>query len=549
MVKSPRLEPGPHTRADCRGSVVFAVYAPIGTDPLLSRHPLAQQPPIEKHPMTQALRAVAACGVHVSALIDLYEDDTWLLEIPAGVRRKESILSTWKQDMSAPQALAGFLRRTHARFPQSTPVLAIEGHGGAFVPDIDFNRLTPSSATRVESTTPPTEVHWISNGGGATFGSGSDPSLPMNSPILPMNSPILPMNSPILPAGHLPMSTWALGEALRLAVDEYRVPRPALIHFNNCFNASFELLHTVEPWTSFATGYANYDFYTAGAAYPAVFQWLQSQGSATTEDLARRFAEANRDTIHGVPDQPSIGSTVALRRMKRIAAAIDLVASKLVDDLRAPLVADRDKARGAVRAAAVASQHYDTAPGFALGVPDQFMDLASFALALEASYPGHAVRAEAATLAKALDGLWVYGDKDRPYIDPNVEWNFSDQRLGLNIFFPDPDLRGHWDWRSPYYLSGRVDAKKPPPHRHIVPFLTDRAGKRPPWVEFIIAYHETTRFEAFLAPKPFFFPLSGGARGYEPPPAPPDPPQRPGVNDDPGEGQTPGGAPPGRAAS
>lgn len=544
MAKSPQLQPGKHTRAECAGSVVFAVYAPIGTDPMLSRHPRAVQPSIKTHPLTQALRDVAACGVNVSALIDLYEDDTWLVEIPAGRPAKESILSTWKQDMSAPQSLAGFLRRTHACFPRSTPVLAIEGHGGAFLPDIDFNRLTPASTTRVTSTTPPTDLHWIGNGGGATFGSGSDPSLPMNSPILPMNSPILPMNSPILPAGHLPMSTWGLGEALRLAVKEHGVPPPALIHFNNCFNASVELLHTVSPWTDFATGYANYDYYTAGAAYPSVFQWLRSQsGSVTAEALARRFAEANRDAIQMQPNQPSIGATVPLRRMKPVATAIDRLAQELVKDLRAPVLAERERARAAVRAAAVASQHYDTEPGFALEVPDQFMDLASFALALALSYPGAAVVQAAGLLANALKGFWVYGIKDKPYLDPNVQWDFSDPRLGLNIFFPDPDLRGLWDWRSPYYLSGRVDPKQPPAHRHVIPFLAERAGKQPPWVEFIIAYHETTRFRAFRAAKPFFFPLSGGAKGYEPPPAPPDPPLRPDPHGDPGSGQVPGSVP------
>jgi hypothetical protein len=540
MAKSPRLKPGRLTRPECAGSVVFAVYAPIGTDPLLSRHPRASQPPIETHPLTQALRDVAACGVNVSALIDLYEDDTWLVEIPARQPSNELIVSAWKQDMSAPQALAGFMRRAHARFPRSTPVLAIEGHGGAFVPDIDFNRLTPSSTTHIASTTPPTELHWIANGGGTTFGSGSDPSLPMSSPVLPMSSPVLPMSSPVLPAGRMPMSTWGLGEALRLAVKEHGVPHPALIHFNNCFNASVELLHTVSPWTEFATGYANYDFYTAGAAYPSVCQWLQSQsGGVTIEALARRFAEANRDAIQAQPNQPSIGAAVpAGGRMKSIAAAIDRLAQELVKDLRAATLAAREQARTAVRSAAVASQHYDTEPGFALEVPDQFMDVASFALTLASSYPGAAVVQAANALASALKGLWVYGAKDKPYMDPSVEWNFTDQRLGLNIFFPDPDLRGLWDWRSPYYLSGRVDPNQPPAHRHVIPFLAERAGKRPPWVEFIVAYHETTPFRAFLAAKPFFFPLAGGARGYQPPPSPPDPPLRPGAQDGQGDDQT-----------
>ena len=533
MAKSPQLKPGRHTRPECAGSVVFAVYAPIGTDPLLSRHPLAAQASIKTHPLTQALRGVAACGVNVSALIDLYEDDTWLVEIPAGRPAKELIVSAWKQDMSAPQSLAGFLRRAHARFPRSTPVLAIEGHGGAFVPDIDFNRLTPSSTTKATSTVPPTDLHWITNGGGTTFGSGTDPSLPMNSPVLPMNSPVLPMNSPVLPAGRLPLSTWGLGEALRLAVKEHGVPHPALIHFNNCFNASVELLHTASPWTEFATGYANYDFYTAGAAYPSVFQWLQSQsGGVTIEALARRFAEANRDAIQMQPNQPSTGATVPVSaRMKAIAAAIDKLAQELVNDLRAPTLAAREQARAAVRAAAVASQHYDTEPGFALEVPDQFMDIASFALALTSSYPGAAVVQAANALAAALKGFWVYGAKDKPYMDPSVQWDFTNQRLGLNIFFPDPDLRGLWDWRSPYYLSGRVDPNQPPAHRHVIPFLAQRGGKRPPWVEFIVAYHETTPFRAFLAAKPFFFPLAGGAKGYEAPPSPPDPPLRPGAQD------------------
>lgn len=526
MAKSPQLRPGRHARPECAGSVVFAVYAPIGTDPLLSRHPRPTQPTIDKHPLVKALRDVAAHGVNVSALIDLYEDFTWLVEIPAGRPLQASFASTWKQDMSQPQALAGFLRRVHARFPRSTPVLAIEGHGGAFLPDIDFNRLTPASTTRNESTHPASELHWTHNGGGATFGSGSDPSLPVNSPILPVNSPILPVNSPILPAGQLPMSTWAFGEALRLA-HAAKVPRPALIHFNNCFNASVELLHTVANWTAVATGYANYDFYTAGAAYPKVFGWLNSQVGATAHELAVQFARCNRDAIHAAPNQPSIGAAVRLERIKPLSAALDGLAALLIDDLRQGSLLEREAARQAVRKAAVSAQHYDTEPGFALEVPDQFMDVAGFAKALVGQYPREDVRKAAKSLLNAASGVWVYGDDDEPYMDRGTTWDFSDQDLGLNIFFPDPDLRGLWDWRSPYYLSGRVDPKKPPAHKHVIRFLAERAGgKRPPWVEFIVAYHETTPFRAFVAPRPFFFPLSGGEKTYQPPPAPPEPPVR-----------------------
>lgn len=539
MAKPPALQPGRHTRPECAGSVVFAVYAPLGSDPLLARHPAAKQPAIQQHPLVARLRDVAAQGVHVSALIDLYEDDTWLLEIPAGRPKQESLVSAWKQDMSAPQALAGFLRRVHARFPRSTTVLALEGHGGAFLPDIDFNRLTPASTTRDSSTNPPSDFYWTQNGGGGTFGSGTDPALPVNSPILPVNSPILPVNSPILPAGRMPMSTWALGEALRLAVKVGGVPRPALIHFNNCFNASYELLHTLAPWTDVATGYANYNFYTAGEAYPKVFGWLRSQGSASALALAERFAVENGIAARGtgVPtNQPSVGATVPLDRIRRAERDLNRMAEGLTTALRGPSGA---AARAAVRAAAIASQHYDTEPGPALEVPDQFMDLGAFARQLVASFPDAGVKNAAARVAAALAGLKVYGDQGRPYLDPNgaVRWDFAaPDTSGVNVFFPDPDLRGLWDWRSPYYLAGRVDPQRPPAHRHVIPFLAERpGGKRPPWVEFIVAYHETTPFRALLAAKPFFFPLADGGKNYVPPPQQPEPPLRPGTQDGPGQ--------------
>ena len=119
------------------------------------------------------------------------------------------------------------------------------------------------------------------------------------------------------------------------------------------------------PWTDFATGYANYDYYTAGAANPLAFRWLRSQpGSVTAEALARRFAEAN-PSDPDEPNQPSIGATVPLRRMKpaRQPSTGSRISSRRVP---APALAEREQARAAVRAAAVASQHYDTEPGFAL---------------------------------------------------------------------------------------------------------------------------------------------------------------------------------------
>ena len=101
------------------------------------------------------------------------------------------------------------------------------------------------------------------------------PVLPMGAPILPMGAPILPMGAPILPANHMPMSTWGLGQALKLAMDA-GVPKIAVIHFNNCFNMAVEVMHTVAPYADYAAGYANSNFFTAGQSYPAVFQRLRS---------------------------------------------------------------------------------------------------------------------------------------------------------------------------------------------------------------------------------------------------------------------------------
>ena len=63
--------------------LLFAVYAPFGTDPALSGFPDDKRKPIAQQPLLAHLRAVAAHGVNVAALIDLFDDDTWLVEIPA----------------------------------------------------------------------------------------------------------------------------------------------------------------------------------------------------------------------------------------------------------------------------------------------------------------------------------------------------------------------------------------------------------------------------------------------------------------------------------
>ena len=141
--------------------MVLAVYAPFGTDPTLSQYPNAAQTPVAQQALVRSLQLVAAEGANVCALIDLFEDDSYLVEIPAGQPKAITITSTWKQDMSTPQALAGFLRRTRQCFPGSTLVLALEGHGGGFVPDIDAARLTPTGVTHWSRGGSSGQVRWV----------------------------------------------------------------------------------------------------------------------------------------------------------------------------------------------------------------------------------------------------------------------------------------------------------------------------------------------------------------------------------------------------
>jgi hypothetical protein len=515
--------------------VVLAVYAPIGTDERLSRYPnpdpAAPIAPIHKQELVRALQKTAAEGVNVCALVDIFDDDTYLVEIPAFKPQAMNIVSAWKQDMSDRHALTGFLRRAHQRFPCQALVLAIEGHGGGFVPDLDPARITPETYSTVPGTDGlPHEVRWlqgrdlvslvaaqaaaprplsrqiispdfgVERGMAATRDDppgGEDPNQ--------IISPDLQIISPDLPVERLPMSTWAYGEALRAAI-KAGVPKPVVIHFNNCFNASVELLHTVAPYADYVTAYANYDFFLAGQAYPQVFKNLRLAGSATAEQLAKWFALETGKILDAKNNHPIIAGTLKLSRMKTVVAAIDTLALELTKALRAPGGA---AVRARIKAAAIAAQHYDTEPGFELRVPDQFVDIASFAIAIQAQFGPGPVDAAAAALQAALGNIWQFGDKDWPWMgnSPAIVYDFSDKRLGLNIFFPDPALEGRWDWRSPYYLSGRVDPKKPPAHRHVIPFLADLREQRPRWVEFIVEYHKETRFVGFFPARAPFFPI------------------------------------------
>jgi hypothetical protein len=507
MAPLPTLTPPARSRARADDSVVFTVYAPFGSDPTLSRYPADTQAAIAKQALVLALQAVAAEGANVSALIDLYEDDSWLVEIPAGQPKAITITSAWKQDMSAPQALAGFLRRTQQRFPCSTLVLAIEGHGGGFVPDIDPLRITPHSSTTWGGSAA-NHVRWVKTEGQTRV----EPE--PGSPALPVTSPELPVTSPELPASRLPMSTWALGEALRSAI-KAGVPKPAVIHFNNCFNASFELLHTVAPFADVATAYANYDFFTAGAAYPAVFKRLRLAGSATRLQLGQWFAAENGAILKAKKNHPTVGATVALATVRtKMAAALDALASTLLKALQT--ATNRPDVVNRIKLAATQAQHFDTDADNKLQVPDQFIDLGSFAVRLQTAFAGAPgagalVPAAAAALQATLAGTWQYGDWDRPWMDESQIWDFRNTTLGLNIFFPDPDLRGIWDWRSPYYLSGTLDPTQPPAQRHVIDFLKDAGSApsvtRPRWVAFIVEYHRGVPLVGFLPALAPVFPL------------------------------------------
>ncbi len=322
MKQLPRLHPLSPKQPDGTDSVVLAVYAPFGTDAILSRYPDSQVGiPIQRQVLVKALQRVAREGVHVSALIDLHDDDSYLVEIPALQPKAMRITSVWKQDMTSPRALAGFLRRTHAVNPCAAIALALEGHGAGYIPEIDAASLTP------EKTTSNGDYEW-------TFANDEVRLNPApGSPALPVFSSVLPVFSSVLPAVDLPLSTSGLASALRLS-QRQGVPKPAVIHFNNCFNMSVEHLHTVAPHADYATGYGNYNFFTSGTAYPLVFRRLRQAGIATREALAQWFADENGLMLRAKGNHPTIGGVVRLARLREIAQCIDALAGALLTALR-----------------------------------------------------------------------------------------------------------------------------------------------------------------------------------------------------------------------
>lgn len=462
--------------------VTLVVYAPFGTDAVLSSFPDGESEELAQHPLFRGLLQVAASGTHVVALVDLADDDTYLVEIPAGEPQAVQTTSRWKQDLACERTLAGLLRHARKLHPESALVLALEGHGAGFLPEIDRSQLGTRNLTQGGT------VEWhITQGGGV-------PLLPMGSPLLPMGSPLLPMGSPLLPVNHMPLSTWGLGEALRQA-QQAGVPKLAVIHFNNCFNMSVEVLHTVAPYADYATGYENYNFFTAGAAYPGVFRQLaQASGSATPQQLAEWFADGNQAILAAKGNHPTVGCVVQLARLQAIVERIDDLADALLAALRTSTPAQRPAIVQKIRGAIVRAQQFDANADMDLEAPDELTDIDSLAVELMATDFGpFKVQQAAAGLRDALKGIKRYGAADSPWTAAGEFWDFSAKNLAMNIFLPDPLLLGLWDWRSPYYLDVNPDPTLPRVQPHIIDFV-----KVTDWVDFIVEYHKGQPFKGLL---------------------------------------------------
>lgn len=455
--------------------VTLAVYAPFGSDAALTCYPDASPQPVQQHPLVQNLLQVCETGVHVTALIDLHGDDTYLIDIPALKPLSMQIASRWKQDMNSPRTLAGFLRRARQLRPETTLVLGLEGHGAGFLPELDRSQLSSRHVTGNGS------AQWRITGEQGT------PQNPDGSPLLPMGCPLLPMGCPLLPVNHLPLSTWGLGQALKDAQGTGR--KLGVLHFNNCFNMAVEVLHTVAPHADVATGYMNYNFFTAGETYAPAFAKLLAAGTASTAQFAQWLAEANRDLLASKSHHPTVGGVVQLARMAGIATAVDTLAKALTTALAGAGAAQRPGLVSAIRSALIKAQQYDTVGNARLDAPDELTDLCSLAEQLKV-FPSHPpVQAAAQALQGALAGIKAYGATGTPWTEPTITWDFSRPALAMNILCPDPLRRGLWDWRSPYYLQKAPSAAQP----QVIDFLKNTA-----WVDFLIEYHRDAPFKGLL---------------------------------------------------
>lgn len=461
----------------------FVVYAPFGTDAQLSSYQGAAT--VAGHPLFKALASIAKQGwANVCAYIDRVGDNTWYLQGAAGA---PALLrqSAGKQAMDDPHALADLLQRARQAFPNTMLVLALEGHGAGYLPQLDLTRLTMAAATDGGELGP---LRWRDTADGGSVVQGGDGARPLG-----MGSPLLPVGSPFVATNHRPLSTAALRLALQAGLGGSKL---AALHLNNCFNLSLELLDTVQPHARYATSYANYNFFTGGLRYPEVFR---PAGGAAPDaaTLARRFAEHNRGVLPAA-DHPTTGAAVTLARLPAVTQAFAALAASLSAALTAnpfdsPL---RRPVVEAIRQALRVARHYDTWDWTRLDAHDDLVDVLSLARALQNfSADRGAVAAAATALATALKPLplYRYGTAGWPWMiapadttppdpaRPGVLWNFEDPQLLLNVLCPDPVLEGWWDWRSAFYLQAT-----PTPYQPVLCEFMRKTG----WRQFILDYHE-----------------------------------------------------------
>lgn len=488
--------------SDCDGrrGITLAAYVPFGDDEQLSYYPEGESQQLMSHPIVCNLMKLVDLGVNVMAMIDRVGDETQLLEAIAGQAGNYRLTPIGKQQMQSPLTLAHFLRRAQQLQPQAALVLSIQGHGAGFLPQIDRRQMTVSRITNQG------RLAWNING-------DDSPALPAVSPMLPAVSPMLPAVSPMLPGGEMPMSTWELGEALRLA-GQSGVARLAVLHLNNCFNMSVELLHTVSPYARYATGYINYNFFTAADAYPWVFEQLRAAGgTASAGQLAAWFAKGNERVLAAKGHHPTVGASVDLSRMQDIAEKVDDLSDALLSALRSATPTERPNVVLRIAKAIADAQQLDTGGNFQLEVPDdQLTDLRTLAIRLQEHTFGAAPVVPAArALERALQGIFQYGAKDSPWVDTSLRWDFSRGDMAMNIYLPDPARRGIFDWRAPFYMNVNPDPNAAPVQPHVIEFL-----KITDWVDFLHEYHRDVKFVGFKAAKLPVFPAFNAKFGQTP---------------------------------
>ncbi len=465
--------------------LTLVIYASFGSDDLLSQYPNGQTQNVSEHPMVESCREVATLGVNVCLLIDRKDDDTHLVTIAA--HGDVVVTPQLKCEMSSPRCLRGLLDVADRKFPNSTFVLTMEGHGAGYFPEIDRSKLTVASLTNLSGTA----IEWRISPELIEPLRASD-----GQPALPMGEPMLPMGEPMLPASHAPISTWGVGAALRAYVAGRTSKRSniAVIHFNNCFNMSTELLHTVASCAQYAASYPSYNFFTAGLSYAATIKRFLSSTTKDSATLARAFALENQKTLAAQPlPHPTVGCVVDLSRMPAIASALDALSGALIDAL--------PNARAGILAAIKAAQQYDTSGDFRLDVPDALSDLGSLAERLRTAALSPQITLAATDLASVLKGVFVYGERAKPWVATQIEWPLDDPRLAMNIFLPDPTLEGLWDWRSPFYFATTPSQCIAQPQ--VIELLQQNR-----WVAFLRKLHAQTPFRGLKAPRVLDLPVA-----------------------------------------